>query len=405
MQKTHPYTPFTIAGLLCTMMLLWQCKSDRKTPQAAQISKPPPSAEEYRRTFTRDYYRSPYGWGWLDENGEVVIPPQYDEAGDFHEGLAAVSRKGLWGYIDRSGREAIPLEYLTASHFAGGYAAVRNFDNRVGVIDRSGKVVLPFRYEEVSIAPHSIALVRSDSGYYYFIHLRHFKKSKPWPKAWNFGKASTARVRESGKYYLIDTLFEVVAGPFDALSGYKGGAYRFRQGEAYGLIDSAGRMLVPATYSWIALSPAGKHVGRKGHRYYLLPEGFPLRDMDSLRDLEYIGRGWLRYRTGEEWRMIDTAGRKSPLRFEFVGSFSEGLAPVGVWGRGWNWVNARGVLWQKGQFYLMTWPFHQGKARALKSSGLGMIDRTGHWVLPAVYTELRDFSEGLARFQSRRVGE
>ena len=405
MRRSHRFMTFSVVWYLVPMALFWQCKSDQKTPQSAQSSEPPPSAEEYQSAFSRDYYRSVYGWGWVDERGEVVIPPRYDEAGDFHEGLAAVNRKGLWGYIDHSGREVIPLTYLTASPFAGGYAAVRNFDNRVGVIDRSGSTVLPFRYDEVSIAPNRIALVRSDSGYYYFIHLKKLKKSKPWTRAWGFEHWSTARVKEAGKYFLIDTLYEVVAGPFDDLSSGKGGVYRFRQEDAYGLIDSTGRTLVPATYNAIALSPMGKHVGRKYGKYYLLPEELLLKDMDTLKDLAYIGEGWLRYRVGDKWYIVDTAGRKTPYRYEFVGTFSEGLAPVSIYGRGWNWLDASGKLWRSGQFYLMTWPFHRGKARALKTSGLGVIDKSGHWVLPAVYTELRDFHEGLARFQSRRVGD
>ncbi len=405
MQRSHLIIPIYVVWLIGLMALFWQCKSEQKAPPSGQSSEPPPSAEEYQSAFSRDYYRSTYGWGWVNERGEVVIPPRYDEAGDFHEGLAAVNRKGLWGYIDRSGREVIPMAYLAASPFAGGFAAVRTFDNRAGVIDRSGQVVIPFQYDEVSISPHPIALVKSDSGYYYFIHLKQLHKSRPWPQAWSFGNAPTARVKESGQYFLIDTAFEIVAGPFDGLSSCVGGVYRFRQEGSYGLIDSSGRTLVPATYNAIALSPMGKHVGSKDGKYYLLPEELLLKDMDTLIDLAYIGQGWLRYRAGDMWYIVDTAGRKSPHRYEFVGNFSEGMAPVSVYGRGWNWIDASGQLWRAGQFYLMTWPFYRGKARALKSSGLGIIDKSGHWVLPAVYTELRDFNEGLARFQARRVAD
>lgn len=76
-------------------------------------------------------------YGFQDENGEVVIPIQYDHALDFSEGLAAVqekSRNGRWGYIDRDGGTEIPMQYANAGSFHEGLAWVRGAGEGKGQI-------------------------------------------------------------------------------------------------------------------------------------------------------------------------------------------------------------------------------------------------------------------------------
>ena len=43
-------------------------------------------------------------YGFIDKNGEIVIPCQYDQAWAFVDGLARVKMNGRWGYIDTTGK-------------------------------------------------------------------------------------------------------------------------------------------------------------------------------------------------------------------------------------------------------------------------------------------------------------
>jgi hypothetical protein len=70
-------------------------------------------------------------WGWIDRQGQVVILPAWDEAGDFSSGLAAVGTRDEydrlhWGFIDHGGRLVIPQRYaaLSAPRFAGGIVRI-----------------------------------------------------------------------------------------------------------------------------------------------------------------------------------------------------------------------------------------------------------------------------------------
>ncbi len=55
--------------------------------------------------------------GFIDEEGEMVIPPEFNNAGPFSNGLAPARKQGLFGYIDNSGKFALPPVYDFATPF------------------------------------------------------------------------------------------------------------------------------------------------------------------------------------------------------------------------------------------------------------------------------------------------
>jgi hypothetical protein len=58
-------------------------------------------------------------YGFIDKNGNQVIPLEYDYARGFSEcGLAVVSKNGLVGAIDTNGNEVIPFIYQSISDFS-----------------------------------------------------------------------------------------------------------------------------------------------------------------------------------------------------------------------------------------------------------------------------------------------
>jgi hypothetical protein len=68
--------------------------------------------------------------GYLNTKGEWSIKPQFDEADDFSEGMAAVNHGaachagGTWGYIDKGGKVVLPFKYRLAGEFKNGRACV-----------------------------------------------------------------------------------------------------------------------------------------------------------------------------------------------------------------------------------------------------------------------------------------
>lgn len=61
--------------------------------------------------------------GFIDQKGKLVIPPQYDDAEDFKNGMVKVkSGNGLWGYIDKTGKFIVPAKCKELGPFSSGLA-------------------------------------------------------------------------------------------------------------------------------------------------------------------------------------------------------------------------------------------------------------------------------------------
>ena len=74
-----------------------------------------------------------------DKTGQIVINPQFDDAKDFSEGLAAVEIGNRWGFIDKQGTFAINPQFDWASSFFDGIARVSTGDS-IKYIDKQGNV-------------------------------------------------------------------------------------------------------------------------------------------------------------------------------------------------------------------------------------------------------------------------
>lgn len=84
------------------------------------------------------------GQGYADRNGNTIILPNYDNACDFHEGLARISINGRWGYIDTLGRTIIEPKLFYAFDFREGLALVAYNETSYAYINREGRIVYEF---------------------------------------------------------------------------------------------------------------------------------------------------------------------------------------------------------------------------------------------------------------------
>lgn len=80
-------------------------------------------------------------WGFYDtKSNTVIIAPKYLAAFDFSENLAAVKKWDKWGFIDIEGNEIIPFEYDFAGHFKNGIVEVVQ-GNKTLYINHKGEPV------------------------------------------------------------------------------------------------------------------------------------------------------------------------------------------------------------------------------------------------------------------------
>jgi hypothetical protein len=82
-------------------------------------------------------------WGYASaQSGELVVPARYPAAGPFFEGRAAAqhAKTKHFGHIDEEGEWIAPPIFDDAQSFSGGLARVK-IDGAYGFVDRSGKLV------------------------------------------------------------------------------------------------------------------------------------------------------------------------------------------------------------------------------------------------------------------------
>lgn len=108
-------------------------------------------------------------YGYIDQSGRVVIPPKFDMAKRFSEGLARVKVGRKWGFIGPSGELAIKPQYDIGENigdndgsldFHEGMAAVSIDGGRKwGYIDKTARVIIAPSYGRVSRFSEGMAQV------------------------------------------------------------------------------------------------------------------------------------------------------------------------------------------------------------------------------------------------------
>jgi len=93
--------------------------------------------------------RAELKYGFIDINGNEVIPLKYDEIFRFSDqlqGLAMVRIGRSFGFIDKLGNEVIPVRFSNRRFVFSEGLAVAMIGNMYGFIDKKGREVIPFRY-------------------------------------------------------------------------------------------------------------------------------------------------------------------------------------------------------------------------------------------------------------------
>ena len=129
--------------------------------------------------YHSDYSEIAGNWGYVDESGKEVIPPQFIYAYDFEDGVAIVCKgkwtidpkwdyaghtgrywhdEELWGAIDKDGNEVIPCMFDEIKFFNEGDALMVHTggweEGRWGVMDKQGNWLAEPVFKDISYDYH-----------------------------------------------------------------------------------------------------------------------------------------------------------------------------------------------------------------------------------------------------------
>lgn len=279
-------------------------------------------------------FRSEGLWGYLDSNGTVVIAPQFQMAGFFHEGLAYAQIGEALGYIDEKGQTAIPSRFPAAFDFNEGFASAMAVDEW-GVINRKGEWVISPRFKHPVTVKNGLIRFKSDRGMYTL-------------------------------YGFMNTRGDTVIAPqFEKAGEFNEGlCLASKDGFRYGYINASGQWVIKPVYELgTTLKVNGSY-------------DFSSKDFSS---------GYAAVEKDEKFGVIDTSGKLViGFKFAYIGKFSEGLAPAkkdSLYG----YIDTRGN-WVIKPAFNMAESFHHGLASVAKGPFLeekwGFINAKGQVVIP-----------------------
>ena len=121
-------------------------------------------------------------WGYIDGYGKVIIPLEYEEVGDFSEGLAAVRKDNKWGYINPKNEVVIPIEFTNreVSYFKNGVAKYYT-DSGIGLINLKGEIIAEPKYDSIEYVRENVAIVSFDDYFYLYDFVKDKKLKRLTP--------------------------------------------------------------------------------------------------------------------------------------------------------------------------------------------------------------------------------
>jgi hypothetical protein len=217
--------------------------------------------------------------GFVDSSGRFTIPPAYDEALPFSEGLAAVRVGEKWGFINKNGGMAIASRFEQAYYFFEGVAVAElgkrsvlinrkgevvasGFDRfgdiaegRVqvslgqndGFIDLAGKIVVPLIYDDAASGfQGGITAVSKDGKWGYIDRLGNVKIPLQFDDAEPFYGGQLAAAKAGGKSGFIDRTgkFKFLL-PYSQTAGFTNGdvAHFWTEDRRFGYVNDAGKVI------------------------------------------------------------------------------------------------------------------------------------------------------------------
>lgn len=152
-------------------------------------------------------------WGFINSNGKLVIDYRKDvvytpnDYPVFNDGLCMVQevKDGItyYGYINIEGEKVIPTDYLAATPFENGYARViKYYKTDTGTTNALGKKIVNYSYNELLIDPDNETVQHLRGPNHLLLNANALKTNPPIITSKVIGKNLIA-VRKKDNTYTI----------------------------------------------------------------------------------------------------------------------------------------------------------------------------------------------------------
>lgn len=279
--------------------------------------------------------------GYIDPNGDFVIPPQFYEGRSFGQDRAAVKLVDTfgnsWGYIDRTGAISIPAQFRAGGRFADDIALVEYGQRQASgpgeeihhrFINRAGHTVLnPTQssfnlYHSSGFPPSSEDRMwkedeQNTASYFSFAQPLIPARAQKAPYKTGF-------VNQTGRF--------VIAPRFDAAKPFAEGLAPVKTNGRWGYIDLKGKVVISPRYDDAHPFSGQRALVEDNGRYgYIDPSGAIAIELQLFESASSFREGFARVMMNGQYGFIDETGRSVvEPQYREARSFSEGLAVIGV---------------------------------------------------------------------------
>ncbi|MDR1983372.1 MAG: WG repeat-containing protein [Prevotellaceae bacterium] len=339
-------------------------------------------------------------WGYIDETGELVIPCTYNATWNFSGGLAAVKLNRSWGFIDKTGELVIPYKYVDAKNFSEGLAAVE-LNGSWGFIDKTGELVIPCRYKYVLNFSEGLAVVGLNGKCGFIDKTGEFIIPCKYVHAGNFSEGLAA-VGLNGKCGFIDKTGElVIPYYYDYAENFSGGMARVRLNGIYLYINKEGQSVIPTEgmgekYHEPSFNPKDPVPAKKGGKY-----GYVDKNGNEVIPFKYLYAEPFNHGIALIEDVVHTGGTTTTY-----GPIIGGMQKVTTRYSPRRTSRVSYYIDRKGKGLKYEIPdnsyFSDGLRRVYKKKYDGYVDENLKVVIPLIYLNSSDFSEGLAIVQTKK---
>lgn len=277
-------------------------------------------------------------FGWINWDGEEIVPANYPLLYPFSEGFsAAMSPDSLWGFLDAKGNTVIEHTYSAVHSFSGGLAQAAEGKN---------KRYCKFIYPDGTLA--------SDSTFYF--------RAK-WPPVFSEGLA-IARIH-GGWAYVNQQAEIVIDGRFSDAKPFTDGWAIVKRRSKYGIVDKEGNEILPLEHRLIM--PFSEDLAAIA------------KEEDGFKAMGYINR--------KAELVIPYQFKYSPASMkEHMFDFVDGRAVV-VYDTGKGVIDADGNELVSPNFTKIL-PYRDGLAIVKEQQKWGVLDLQGKHTTPLHYTKV-----------------
>ena len=178
-----------------------------------------------------------------------IAGSEYDSVTEFHNGRCAVEQNGKWGYIDNNGVLIINAVYDSVRPFTEDSIALVKNDKKYKYIGYSGKVILEvdsaltdFHYgRAIAFKDGRKALINKSGQKVYDINA---------DKVYGFNiEDALATLVKNGNAFKIDTNGKtLLQTKYDYIGAFIGGVAPVSKGDKWGFIDTTGTEIISVSY-------------------------------------------------------------------------------------------------------------------------------------------------------------